>query len=82
MYIVTQLMGKKEKEKLQQTFIALDTNADGKLSEEELIKGYTQLYGNEEQAKTEVASIMKNVDIDHNGFIDYSGKHCLSFSMN
>jgi len=73
MYMVTQLMSKKEKDKLQETFKALDTNADGKLSREELIEGYKQLYGSVEQAIKEVDIIMENVDADKNGFIDYSG---------
>eukprot|EP00829_Urostomides_striatus_P014491 TRINITY_DN4306_c0_g1_i3.p1 TRINITY_DN4306_c0_g1~~TRINITY_DN4306_c0_g1_i3.p1 ORF type:complete len:484 (-),score=139.28 TRINITY_DN4306_c0_g1_i3:11-1462(-) len=72
MYIATQLMDKKEKEVLQQTFMALDKNADGKLSREELLEGYTTIYGNIEQANQEVEQIMKNVDSDNNGFIDYS----------
>ena len=66
-------MGKKEKEELQQTFMALDKNADGKLSWEELLEGYTTIYGNKERAKREADSIMKKVDVDHNGYIDYSG---------
>ena len=57
MYIVTQLMGKKEKEDLKQTFMALDKNADGKLSREELIEGYTTLYGSVEQAIKEATAI-------------------------
>jgi len=73
MYLVTHLMSKGEKEKLQQTFMALDKNADGKLSREELIQGYTELYMNPEQAIKEVDIIMKNVDVDFNGYIDYSG---------
>lgn len=73
MYMVTQLMSKSEKEKLQQTFIALDTNADGKLSREELIEGYREMHLDREQAVKEVDNIMANVDVDHNGYIDYSG---------
>lgn len=72
MYIVTQLVGKKEKAELQQTFTALDKNADGKLSKEELIEGYTTIYGDPKLAAKEVDQIMANVDVDHNGFIDYS----------
>jgi len=72
MYIATQLMDKKEKDSLQQTFMALDKNHDGKLSQEELMEGYTNIYGNSELAKQEVDTIMKNVDADNNGYIDYS----------
>eukprot|EP00826_Nyctotherus_ovalis_P024653 TRINITY_DN1902_c0_g2_i2.p1 TRINITY_DN1902_c0_g2~~TRINITY_DN1902_c0_g2_i2.p1 ORF type:complete len:313 (+),score=72.26 TRINITY_DN1902_c0_g2_i2:773-1711(+) len=73
MYIVTNFLGKSEREELQQTFMALDKNADGKLSREELIDGYTEMYGSAEEAEKEVNAIMKNVDVDHNGYIDYSG---------
>ncbi len=73
MYIVTQLLSKKERDELQQTFMALDKNADGKLSREELIEGYTTIYGNIERANKEVEIIMDKVDVDHNGYIDYSG---------
>ncbi len=73
MYIATQLLGKKEKEELQRTFTALDKNGDGKLSRAELIEGYTKLYGDPTRATREVTSIMEQVDVDGNGFIDYSG---------
>lgn len=77
MYIVTNFLGKNEREELQQTFMALDKNADGKLSREELIDGYTEMYGNVDVAEKEVDCIMKNVDVDHNGYIDYSGTYLL-----
>ena len=66
-------MSKKEKEKLRKTFTALDKNADGRLSREELIEGYTNLYGDPERAAKEVDLIIESVDVDHNGYIDYSG---------
>jgi len=72
MYIVTQLVGKKEKAELQEVFASLDKNADGKLSKKELIEGYTNIYGNAEKAAKEVDQIMNNADVDRNGFIDYS----------
>lgn len=75
MYIVSQLSSKKEKEELQQTFMALDKNADGKLSREELIEGYTKIYGDNIKAIEEVDKIMNNIDLDHNNYIDYSGNN-------
>ncbi len=73
MYIATQLIGREEKEELRTAFTALDTNADGKLSREELMTGYTRICGNKDIAEQEVEQIMDKVDIDHNGFIEYSG---------
>ena len=77
MYIVTQLLDKKERDRLHQILISLDTNADGKLSREGLIEGYKTLHGNEEQARKEVELVMAKIDTDHNGFIDYSGNNYL-----
>ncbi len=73
MFIVSQLMSKKEKEELSDIFMALDKNGDGSLTSEELLEGYTKLYGNVERARAEVKYIMSNADIDNNGTIDYSG---------
>ena len=74
MYIATQLISKKEKEELQKAFIAMDKNADGKLSTEELLAEYEKKCGNHELALKEVKAVMEQVDVDHSGFIDYSGK--------
>jgi calcium-dependent protein kinase len=49
----------------------LDKNLDGKLSKEELVEGFTETMG-QTAAEVEVDRIMKNVDIDKNGHIDYS----------
>jgi len=74
MYIATNFLEKNERDELQQTFMALDKNADGKLSRKELIDGYTEMYGNAKETEKEVDYIIKNVDIDRNGYIDYSGR--------
>lgn len=44
------------------------------LSKDELIKGYTQLYGSVDRATLEVENILDKVDFNKNGSIDYSGK--------
>jgi calcium-dependent protein kinase len=72
MFITTQLMSKKEKENLTAIFLSLDKNGDGTLTREELIGGYTRLYGNSERASIEVDSLMEIADVDNNGTIDYS----------
>ena len=35
--------------------------------------GYTKMHGENYPVEQEVDNIMTNVDLDHNGFIDYSG---------
>lgn len=52
-------------------FKSLDKDGDGHLSKEEILEGYEEHFGipiNEE----EVEKMMKNVDIDGNGTIDYT----------
>ena len=54
-----------------QTFTSLDVNKDGKLSKEELVTGYRQIMSDLE-AEEEAERIMKEVNVDSNGFIEYS----------
>ena len=72
MYIVTQLISDEEKEKLRKTFLLLDTDLDGRVSRKELIAGYMEIYNNPKVAAEEVDIIFKNVDNDHDGYINYS----------
>lgn len=73
MFIVSQLMSNKEKQKLRDIFMALDKDGDGTLTHEELVEGYTKLYGSKERAIAEVTGLMSTVDIDNNGVISYTG---------
>lgn len=70
-FIATQLMNKNDINLLCQAFRDLDTNGDGKLSKDELLTQYQETMGTA-QAEEEVERIMKEVDVDGNGFIDYS----------
>ena len=56
----------------EEVFRSLDADNDGRLSEQELIAGYTQITGSESAARTMVNSIMQQVDFDSTGFIDFS----------
>lgn len=70
-FIVSYLTTKEEKESLMQLFRTLDKNGDGYLSKEELIEGYTKIYG-ERQAREMTAHLMATVDTNRSGKIDYS----------
>lgn len=72
MYLATQMISVQEKNKLQEAFIAMDKNADGKLSREELIKGYSHIEPAALDVEKKVDEMMKNLDIDRSGYIDYS----------
>lgn len=66
-YIASQLTTIQDTELLRRQFIAMDEDKDGKLSAEEIQKGYASL-GLEVSAE----SIMSLCDTDSSGFIEYS----------
>ena len=51
--------------------MSLDENNDGKLQYAEVLKGYTEFFG-EELAETETKRIFALVDVDNSGEIDFS----------
>jgi len=70
-YIASQLLSKKEKDRLGSVFKQLDENGDGRLSKDELKKGYLLVFG---QALDDFAveRLFDAVDLDKSGYIDYS----------
>jgi calcium-dependent protein kinase len=70
-FITSQLVSKEETKQMADTFLAIDTNRDGKLSREELRNEFLKTMCQEE-AEFEVEKIFSQVDMDQNGFIDYS----------
>ena len=74
-----------EKAEIRKVFQSMDIKGDGKLSREELIIGIyiyiyiyiglSKVHGEHYPIIEEVDQIMKNVDIAHNGYIDYSGMY-------
>lgn len=70
-FIISQFISIKETRLLREIFRTLDKNGDGKLSIEELTEQYSETLGDDE-AKREALRIMKEVDTDNNGYIDYT----------
>jgi calcium-dependent protein kinase len=70
-FIITQFISLKETRVLREVFRAIDRNGDGKVSVEELAEQYELTMGSED-AVAEAKRIMKEVDTDNNGFIDYT----------
>lgn len=75
-YIVSHLATTKEVKDLQETFMVLDVNGDGKLSIEEISNA---LCHNPGVRIIGINEILKRCDSDHSGFIDYT--EFLSASM-
>ncbi|CAD8212165.1 unnamed protein product [Paramecium octaurelia] len=70
-YIVNQFSTQEDKSELLKTFKALDTNNDGQLSRQELLIGLRKIM-NENEAMEEVERIMRDIDQNNSGTIDYS----------
>ena len=68
-YIASHVISSEDTEKLRRKFIEMDENKDGKLSREELMKGY-HLLGL--ASVTDVDRIMQACDSDGSGFVDYT----------
>lgn len=70
-YIATQCVSQKDIRELTNAFKLLDKNGDGKVSKEELLVVYKDIAGSV-NAEKDVDNIMRNVDTDGSGFIDYT----------
>ena len=81
-YMVSYVMSKEEEKKLREIFDVLDTNHDGQLSQEELLVAFKILFeGDIFAARDEVAKVMKRIDLNKNGTIDYNGKDSTCFTQ-
>lgn len=71
MFIAAQLIQKEEQDTLTQAFKALDRNHDGRLSRAEIIQGLAVTMS-EQEASKRVDMILRNVDSDISGYIEYT----------
>lgn len=70
-FIVSQLISQQERQELNRVFTFLDTTGDGRLNTQELSVGLHRATGLS-ISENEVDGILKQIDTDNNGFIDYS----------
>jgi calcium-dependent protein kinase len=69
-FIVNQLTSCEDIKSLRETFTEWDKNGDGVLSKEEIMAGYQDIYGSVDEE--EIDKMIKSVDLDGNGVIDYN----------
>ncbi|OMJ74518.1 hypothetical protein SteCoe_26520 [Stentor coeruleus] len=82
-FIASQLATKKEREEMIELFKSLDSDNSGTLSRKELLQGFNSLYCEEiEDIEAEVDKIMRQVDTDGSGEIDYSEFVAASMNRN
>lgn len=65
-YISSQ-MSTEEEDELRKLFTSFDENGDGKLSREELIRGFAGM-----PVKIDVDAVLARCDVDGNGYIEYT----------
>ena len=70
-FICTHIIGSQELKRLSDMFKAYDHDADGVLSPRDLLTQFESLLPHDEAVR-EVERVMKHVDTDCNGFIDYT----------
>lgn len=70
-FMANHLLNKDETVKLYEKFKGLDKNCDGKLSQDELAEAYSSIM-KKEDADEQARSIIKQVDADNSGYIDYA----------
>lgn len=73
-YFATLQVLPEEEEKLREVFASFDHDHDGLLSLDDLIRQCETLYGDRTKAKQVAERIMKKIDLNRNGSIDFTGK--------
>ena len=68
-FIINQLVSKEDRADLLKQFLLWDKNKDGVLNKQEIIEGYRNVYGTIDPDIVE--NIIKSIDLDGNGVIDY-----------
>lgn len=71
-YIANHLQSQETMNRLKEVFQQFDKNGDGVLERDELLEGYMKLGKTTEQAVKIVDKIMREIDLNNNGTIDYS----------
>lgn len=71
-YITNSMMSKATEERLMQTFKQFDKNNDGILTVDELREGFRDFMGENIIFEDELQQIIKNIDFNNNGQIEYS----------
>ena len=72
-YIASQELTKDEEKQIKCAFEALDTDKNGSITKDELVRGYILAFGKEAEAPAEAERILRRLDVNQNGSIDYNG---------
>lgn len=70
---MAEFMPKDESEQLRQAFAMIDNDGSGKISSDEL-KKVLQSIGEQHISNEEIDEVVREIDLDGDGQIDYEGK--------
>jgi calcium-dependent protein kinase len=70
-FIASQLVLKEEKHRIDELFCALDVNNNGRLSKNDIINGYKDVFG-KVLSEEEVSEMFRRADYDNSGYVEYS----------
>jgi len=72
-YIASQQLPQKEESKIRALFDGFDKDKDGQLTKKELIAVLKYMHGDSKRIYKEADQIFNNIDLNHNGTIEYNG---------
>jgi len=70
-FIVHQMSTNEITKDLRDIFKAMDTSGDGRLTMDEIKNGYQKFFKNSDFSESEFENMMKNLDSDQSGYIEY-----------
>lgn len=71
-YIASQELSQSEEKQLKDAFNLLDRDQNGIITKDELVEGYMKMGRAETVAKVEAEWVMRKIDVNQNGAIDYN----------
>lgn len=80
-YIASQHTSAEDEERIRFQFQSIDKDKNGMISKEELAAVFQRQGVKSNRAQQEAEKILLNVDINHNGSIDYNGKFNMFFFL-
>ncbi len=72
-YIASQHTDAVSEKKMREMFNKLDADHNGYVTKEELVNGYLRVYKDWALAKRDAAEVVKMLDVNQNGVVDYNG---------
>ncbi|CAB9505617.1 MAP kinase-activated protein kinase 2 (Fragment) [Seminavis robusta] len=70
-YIASQLLRKEEREEIDRVFRGMDSDRDGKLSKEDIRKGYKRFF-DKELSNKETDKLFERINMNGDGYVDYT----------